>query len=72
VWTCRSPKNGWRCARRDAQGSRDSLSARACTRALRVALTIADLAGESRVSEVHLTEALGYRGISGPTLTQRA
>jgi len=42
------------------------LSARACTRALRVALTIADLAGESRVSEAHLTEALGYRGVFAP------
>ena len=41
------------------------LSARACTRALRVALTIADLEGESRVSVTHLSESLGYRGLDG-------
>jgi len=45
--------------------ARLGLSARACTRALRVALTIADLGGETRVNEAHLTEALGYRGFSG-------
>ena len=49
-----------------AASGRLGLSARACTRALRVALTIADLADESRVSEVHLTEALGYRGVFAP------
>ncbi len=43
------------------------LSARACTRALRVALTIADLVGASRVNEAHLSEALGYRGFSSPS-----
>jgi magnesium chelatase family protein len=47
-----------------AASARLGLSARACTRALRVALTIADLAGESRVSEAQLAEALGYRGFS--------
>jgi len=47
-----------------AASTRLGLSARACTRALRVALSIADLAGESRVSEAHLAESLGYRGFS--------
>lgn len=38
-----------------------ALSARACDRALRVARTIADLAGASAVSEAHLSEALSFR-----------
>ncbi len=37
------------------------MSARAYHRTLRVALTIADLAGEARVGTGHLSEALGYR-----------
>ncbi len=37
------------------------LSARACHRTLRVARSIADLAGAPRVGLEHLTEALGYR-----------
>ncbi|MCC5812948.1 MAG: YifB family Mg chelatase-like AAA ATPase [Ectothiorhodospiraceae bacterium] len=37
------------------------LSARAYHRTLRVALTIADLAGENRVTVAHLSEALGLR-----------
>lgn len=37
------------------------LSARAYHRVLRIARTIADLAGEERISTPHLTEALGYR-----------
>jgi magnesium chelatase family protein len=48
-----------------AASARLGLSARACVRALRVALTIADLDGAPRVSEAHLSEALGYRGFSG-------
>jgi magnesium chelatase family protein len=48
-----------------AASSRLGLSARACTRALRVALTIADLAGASRVNEAQLSEALGYRELFG-------
>ena len=40
------------------------LSARAMHRILRVARTIADLDGCKDISQAHLTEALGYRGIS--------
>ena len=40
---------------------RGGMSARAVHRALRVARTIADLAGEERVSAVRLAEALQYR-----------
>lgn len=37
------------------------LSARACTRILRVARTIADLEGQADISEAHLAEAIGLR-----------
>jgi magnesium chelatase family protein len=37
------------------------LSARAYHRILRVARTIADLAGDDRVSSIHLAEAIAYR-----------
>ena len=37
------------------------LSMRAYTRVLRVARTIADLAGSERVEEEHIAEAVSYR-----------
>lgn len=39
------------------------LSARACDRLMKVALTIADLDESDRVHESHLIEALGFRGL---------
>ena len=45
----------------DAATRRLGLSARACHRILRVARTIADLAGLERVGVAELSEAIGYR-----------
>ena len=44
---------------------RGGMSARALHRALRVARTIADLAGEERVGVMRLAEALQYRAYEG-------
>lgn len=43
-------------------GQRLNLSARGYHRVLRVARTIADLAGGENIDNSHLTEALSYRG----------
>ena len=45
----------------DAASRRLGLSARACHRILRVARTIADLAGRQQVEIAELSEAIGYR-----------
>lgn len=56
---CRLPASGRRLLTRS--GERLGLSARGFFRVLRVARTIADLAGEDAVTETALTEALRYR-----------
>ena len=47
--------------------SRFGLSTRAYYRILRVARTIADLAGSSSIEPLHLTEAIGYRRLDTQT-----
>lgn len=42
------------------------LSARAYHRVLKLARTVADLAGEERIGAAHLAEALQYRPKEGP------
>jgi len=39
------------------------MSARAYHRVLKLARTIADMAGEQDISKAHIAEALGYRGL---------
>lgn len=50
----------------DAAMERFALSARTHQRMLRVARTIADLAGEARIEREHLAEALSLRGLQEP------
>jgi len=40
-----------------------NMSARAYHRILRLARTIADMAGESAINKIHLSEAIGFRGL---------
>ena len=40
---------------------RFGLSARACTRILKIARTVADLEGKEKIGTDHLSEAVGYR-----------
>jgi len=40
-----------------------NMSARAYHRILRLARTIADMAGETAINKIHLSEAIGFRGL---------
>jgi magnesium chelatase family protein len=58
---CAIDKGGRRLL--EAASERLGLSARAYTRILRVARTIADLAGDERITTAHLAEAIQYRSL---------
>jgi magnesium chelatase family protein len=59
-WAC-ADKDGKRLLEHASRGL--GLSARAYHRILRVARTIADLAGEEQISSAHLAEAIAYRSL---------
>jgi magnesium chelatase family protein len=59
--TCTLDKAGWRLL--DAAAERFALSARSYQRVLRVARTIADLAGVETITPPQLAEALNLRGL---------
>jgi magnesium chelatase family protein len=59
--SCTTDDAGWRLL--DAAAERFGLSVRACQRILRVARTIADLAGMDRVATAHVAEAISLRGL---------
>jgi magnesium chelatase family protein len=81
-WTCNAQMPG-AMARRRAQltdGAAEllasavdslALSGRGFDRAIRVARTIADIAGDDRVGTEHMSEALGYRVPVGAELDER-
>ena len=47
---------------------RTGLSARACTRILKLARTIADMEGVHEIGLAHLSEAIGYRFLDKPDI----
>ena len=59
---CRPDAAGLRLLER--AGERLALSARGCTRVLRVARTVADLAGSEALGVEHVAEAVQYRLVS--------
>ena len=61
-------ERGWVLVEADAQWLEQALNqlglcVRAWQRILKVAMTIADLAGENRIQREHLMEAVSYRGM---------
>jgi magnesium chelatase family protein len=65
--TCHLSPHGRRLL--EVASERLGLSARAYTRILRVARTIADLAGDAEITTAHLAEAIQYRSLDRCTRT---